>query len=181
MITIMSDFVPWLNDQLNERGWSYNELARRADVSGGSISHIMNQRKNPGYDVCVGIARALEIPPENVLRRAGLLPALPPEVEEEREMVALARRLSGQARQVILTTMRSLLGMAARPPQEAVSEPPAADEAAGPLHEWLAAQLARQLSQMRPEDQQRVFDVMKEIRAREGEQGANEGDVPVVS
>jgi transcriptional regulator with XRE-family HTH domain len=67
----MNDFVDWLNEELNERGWGQNELARRAGVSGGSISHIVNRRKNPGFDVCVGIAEAFSMPPEAVLRRAG--------------------------------------------------------------------------------------------------------------
>lgn len=101
MFTEMSDFTDWLNGELNERGWGYNELARRAGVSGGSISHIMNLRKNPGYDVCMGIAKAFEMQPEDVLRRAELLPPLPAAVEEEREAVRILRQLPPKAQTYI--------------------------------------------------------------------------------
>lgn len=66
----------WLTSEMERRGWSNSELARRADVTHTSISRAING-STPGLDVCTGIAHAFRMPPEQVLRLAGLLPPLP--------------------------------------------------------------------------------------------------------
>jgi len=77
MLTEMSEFVDWLNDELEKRGWSYNELGRRADLSSGGVSIVMTERQKPGYQFCIKVALALKDSPERVLRLAGLLPTRP--------------------------------------------------------------------------------------------------------
>jgi transcriptional regulator with XRE-family HTH domain len=69
-----NEMVVWLNEQLNERGWSMRELARRSGLSHAVISLVLSKHNAPGLDFCVGVARALDVPPENVLRMAGLIP-----------------------------------------------------------------------------------------------------------
>lgn len=70
----MDDFSSWLNEMATQNGWSGNELARRAGVTGATISNVMNERTAVTYDLCAGIAKALQVPAEDVFRRAGLLP-----------------------------------------------------------------------------------------------------------
>jgi len=67
-------FSVWICAEIDKRGWKASDLARAANVSKGTISDILNERRRPGLDVCVAIARALKYPPEDVLRIAGLLP-----------------------------------------------------------------------------------------------------------
>ncbi len=67
------DFVKWLRAEIEERGWSQNELGRRAGVSSGGISLILSRQRRPSPGVCRGIARVLEIPEETVFRKAGIL------------------------------------------------------------------------------------------------------------
>jgi transcriptional regulator with XRE-family HTH domain len=67
-------FSVWICAEIVKRGWKASDLARAANVSKGTISDILNERRRPGLDVCVAIARALKYPPEDVLRIAGLLP-----------------------------------------------------------------------------------------------------------
>ena len=67
-------FSVWVHAEIDKRGWKASDLARAANVSKGTISDILNERRRPGLDVCVAIARALKYPPEDVLRIAGLLP-----------------------------------------------------------------------------------------------------------
>ncbi len=67
-------FATWLEFQLKEHNISQSELARRAGVTRGAINGILMGARGPGVDLCKGIAKALEIPPEQVLRAAGLLP-----------------------------------------------------------------------------------------------------------
>jgi transcriptional regulator with XRE-family HTH domain len=67
-------FANWLEEQLKEQNISQSELARRAGVTRGAINNILQGQKGPGVDLSNGIARALDLPEEIVLRVAGLLP-----------------------------------------------------------------------------------------------------------
>jgi transcriptional regulator with XRE-family HTH domain len=92
--------VKWLTKQVEERGWTYNELGRRAGLSSGHISLVTTERQKPGYEFCVKIAQALQQPPEKVLRLAGLLPDLPGPEEDITfgELLEIMRRLSPEER-----------------------------------------------------------------------------------
>lgn len=70
------DFSDWLTEELNSRGWTYSELARRAEISHSTVSTVVSRASRPGPDFCLGIARAFSLPPEEVFRKAGLLPSL---------------------------------------------------------------------------------------------------------
>lgn len=98
----MEDFSKWLLGELNKRGWTQAELARRAEITPAQISRVLSRTQQPGPDTCAGIARALAITPEEVLRRAGYLPTEPPEVAEEKRLQYLFRRLSPSARKETL-------------------------------------------------------------------------------
>lgn len=103
-----TDFDAWLIRELNERGWSNSELARRAGVVPSTVSMILSGQKRPGLEFCVGVARALRMPPEVVLRRAGLLPSLPDPVEEEQEAVGILRGLTDSARRTVMQMLRGV-------------------------------------------------------------------------
>ena len=72
-----NELPEWLLAKLNELGLSQRQLAARAGVSQGTISHIINGTRRAGADVCVSLARAFNIPPETVLHKAGILPTEP--------------------------------------------------------------------------------------------------------
>lgn len=71
----MTDFSLWLGQELERRGWSRSEAARRGEISPSSLDKVMGGFGNPGTRFCRGIARAFQISPEEVYRLAGLLPA----------------------------------------------------------------------------------------------------------
>lgn len=70
----MNNLFTWMNDEMNERGWSYAELARRSGLSPSTISLTNSGRNSATWDFCLAIANAFGEPPENVFRIAGLLP-----------------------------------------------------------------------------------------------------------
>lgn len=104
----MDAFVTWLTEELDKRGWSGSELARRAGLVPSTVSTVITGAKRPGLDFCVGVARALGVMPEQVLRLAGLLPPAPASVVEENEALSLLRELSGGERSVVLRQLRAL-------------------------------------------------------------------------
>ena len=67
-------FSEWLQSQLDLREWTQADLARHSKVTQTHISRIMNGARQPGPDAITGIARALKLPAEEVMRQAGLLP-----------------------------------------------------------------------------------------------------------
>lgn len=100
------EFIDWLTEELNERGWSLNELARRAGLTGSMVSLVLSDQRNPGPDFCSGIAAALGYDDVSVFRKAGLLRSVPPPVADEDEMSRLFRRLSSHQRDDVLELMR---------------------------------------------------------------------------
>ncbi|MFQ5613980.1 MAG: helix-turn-helix domain-containing protein [Anaerolineae bacterium] len=102
-----NDFVTWLTKEIEKRGWSNSELARRANLVPSTISMVLNGDKRPGLDFCNGVARALNHPPEAIFRLAGLLPPDPDMDPEEKEALHLFRQLGDAERKRILQAMRA--------------------------------------------------------------------------
>lgn len=105
-IMLAMKFSDWLLNWLNKKGWNQSELATRAGVTRTAISDVLSGRRNPGTDLCIAIARALNIPPETVFRAAGLLPPVPSDTEYQEEFFHLLSQLSPQERQEILELLR---------------------------------------------------------------------------
>lgn len=67
----------WINAQLNERGWSRSEAARRGDFSPSTLDKVIGGFSRPGPKLCTGLARAFGVPPDDVFRLANILPTKP--------------------------------------------------------------------------------------------------------
>jgi transcriptional regulator with XRE-family HTH domain len=93
-------FPRWLNEQMNSRGWSVRETARRGGISHTPISFVLSGEQ-PSFETCVALARAFNLQPETVLRKAGLLPEVPDTNELAREVYLLGL-LSEEDRQEVL-------------------------------------------------------------------------------
>ena len=71
----MENFGNWLLNAMKEAGiTSQSELARRAGLSKGTISNLINGTKGVGNDSLSSIARALHLPPELVYEKASVFP-----------------------------------------------------------------------------------------------------------
>ncbi|MBN1890428.1 MAG: helix-turn-helix transcriptional regulator [Thermoflexales bacterium] len=103
-------FVNWLNGEIETRGWSYRELARRGGLSHGSISLVANGQQ-PGPKVCIGIAQAFGISTSEVLYRAGHLPTAPRSGEDPttRELMDIIKFLDDKDLGMLLRMAQALL------------------------------------------------------------------------
>jgi len=79
-------FSQWVLEQMKSRDWSQAELARQSGLSRTAISDVISGKTDPGYHLCVSIGGALELPSENVMRVAGLLPPYP-DIDEDIERI----------------------------------------------------------------------------------------------
>lgn len=104
-----TDFPAWLQEEMNERGWNQSDLARSSNLTQGAISNVLNKTREPGYDFCVGIARAFDIPVETVFRRAKILPEKTNLDEDLDELVFIANRMTLYERRRLLAIARVLL------------------------------------------------------------------------
>ena len=99
----MEKLIEFLKAELSSRGWSHRELARRAGVSPTSVSGTINSHRPAGSDFCKKIATALDVPPERVLRIAGLLPAVPDENSDTRAIIDMLHNMTAlQQRDVLV-------------------------------------------------------------------------------
>lgn len=93
-MTMNIDFTEWLTKELTVKGWDQAELSRRSGITTAHISRIMTGQRHPGTEALSGIAHALRLPPEDLFRRAGLLPMpVNATVDDRRSMQDLVRKL----------------------------------------------------------------------------------------
>lgn len=85
-------FQDWLTSELKARDWTQSELSRRSGVTRGAISNVLKNRE-PGPDLCRGIANAFHLPPEDVFRIAGLLPPKPGDDLKVKELNQLVQKM----------------------------------------------------------------------------------------
>ena len=103
-------FIAWLDAELAQRRWSYHQLARRSGLSHSMLSRV-RRGGAPGWSLCRAVAAALDLPPEQVLRQAGLLPPVSPEQAEYEAFRHLLAQLSGEDRQELLEIARLKLNL----------------------------------------------------------------------
>lgn len=68
------NFADWLIEEINKRNWNQSELARKSGLTRQAISHILSGRsQTPDNKSLEAIARALNFPADEVMRRAGVI------------------------------------------------------------------------------------------------------------
>lgn len=97
-----------MNEEIKKRDWSYSELARRMGVVPSNVSMVLNGHLKPTWDFCAAVSRAINLPPEEIFRRAGLLPSLPGQKTDThiQELLEMAKGLSEDDRRMVLEIVR---------------------------------------------------------------------------
>lgn len=99
-------FSEWLEYEMSKRGWSQSDLAHAAGVPRGSIGNLLRNTRKPGPELCNAIALALEIPPEEVFRKAGLLSPKPESDEKSDEIGYLFKQLTPREQEELIELAR---------------------------------------------------------------------------
>ncbi len=69
-------FIDWVFTELEKQKMTPAELARKSGISAAHLSKVFSEKRNPGCEMVVAVAIALNQPPEEVMRIAGILPKL---------------------------------------------------------------------------------------------------------
>ena len=103
------ELTRWLNLEVERRSWTREVLNQKAGLSPGTVDRVLAGQATPGWEFCLKVSWALNESPEKLFRLAGLLPSLPPAIEEELEAISLLRSLPGETRQTVISLMRDLV------------------------------------------------------------------------
>lgn len=68
-----NNFSAWLIEEMEQKGLSQRDLSRLSGLSQGAISKVINGDRNPGFSFVEGVSRALNLPVEIIMEKAGLL------------------------------------------------------------------------------------------------------------
>lgn len=100
-------FIFWIDEHLERLGWSDRQLALRAGIAPSVISKARSGLRPIGWEACLAIANALNLPPELVLQKAGHLP--PTDQADISELAHLFQQLGPEDRQRVLDIARTFL------------------------------------------------------------------------
>lgn len=109
------DFGNWLRQEVNKRQWSYAELARRSNVKTTQISRVVKGTQGAGPDLCISIAKGLELPREEVFRARGWLLNKPhdpygPQIDPRAEQLAQkVSQLPLKSREITLNLIENVI------------------------------------------------------------------------
>lgn len=95
-------FVEWINKAMRENGWYQADLAKKAGVSKATISDISAGKIEPGFSVCVRLAKALSLPVTEILRVAGLIPQISAADKAMEKLTYIFENLSEEKRKSFL-------------------------------------------------------------------------------
>ncbi|MGD8624851.1 MAG: hypothetical protein PVJ34_09955 [Anaerolineae bacterium] len=171
----------WIALEVERRDWSFERLNDRAGLAPGAVQSVMDDEATPGWEFCLKVSWALSESPEKLFRLAGLLPNLPPAIEEEFEAISLLRSLSVESRRNILGILRDLAGHARQARQgggggEANLPEGTVPSNLGPERAERIRRLAKHIVRLPQEDQERVTEAfLMLLDVREGLGVAAEG------
>ena len=79
-------------------------------MGSSTVSMVITEQHGPSVDFCVGVAKALKIPPEQVLREAGILPEGSASEDDKAatEIHDMVQRMPDDMRQQVLDYVRYL-------------------------------------------------------------------------
>lgn len=118
----LTPFGQWLLEECKSRGITQSDLSLTAGLNRSTVSLIARGYQRPRVTTCLALAGALDLPPEYVLRQAGLMsietgaPVVPPEL---RDLVDEIQALPVARRKLVLAAWRATL--------DAVTAEPAAE------------------------------------------------------
>ena len=86
----MMKFSEWIIHELNDRGWSRSEAARRGGISPSMFDKVINNSSKPGLSFMMGVSRAFGVSLIEVLERSGAYSPDPTQEEWDKIFIQLS-------------------------------------------------------------------------------------------
>ena len=109
----MESFEHWLNEEIQKRGWSQSEAARRSiTVSASMFSQVISGVARPGPDFLDGVARAFGLTRREVYSRAGRIEPEPDsETPSAKEVLNYFASLTQEHQQDVIEHAKALYAL----------------------------------------------------------------------
>lgn len=114
MTVEMDTFSAWLVQELDKRGWNQAELHRKSSLSKTVISDVIAEKALPGFEFCIGVAKAFKIPADLVMRLAGLLPATSELTSQKEQLIHLFDQLPPDEKEDLISYLQIKLTLLER-------------------------------------------------------------------
>ncbi len=99
-------FGEWLQEELNDRHLSQKEFSAISGITQSQISRIISGERGAAEKTILAIAKGLNLTPEFVFRKAGLLPQKLKVSQQTEEIIFLLEQLSQNEREEIEDLIR---------------------------------------------------------------------------
>lgn len=95
-MVMRQDLIKWVNEQINHKGWTMRELARRGEISITSVSQVLSGKAEPGAKFFQAMSKAFGVTLESVerLEGVGTLPQNRLNDPDLKDLMELAQKLS---------------------------------------------------------------------------------------
>ena len=97
-----SKITAWLQGELDDRGWSHRELARRIGMSQTAVSTVIAGEREAGWEFLARVASALNEDPETIFRLAGRLPQVKDLSDNAKRLLRAMEYLDPEIQQVVV-------------------------------------------------------------------------------
>jgi transcriptional regulator with XRE-family HTH domain len=108
-VWLSMDSKIWLQNLLDELEITSADLSKLTGIDSAVISNIINGKRKAGIDTCLRIAKALKRPPEEIYRRASLLPPSPKPDSARDEFIYIWEQLPDSEKIDLLDNARGKL------------------------------------------------------------------------
>ena len=98
-------FADWLLEEMNIRGWSQADLARKSGLTTAGISRLISGNRKAGPKTVMAIAKGLKLPAEYVFIKAGILPEKPAVTMREIRMLKVLQGMTPEEQEEMLRIM----------------------------------------------------------------------------
>ena len=104
-------FIGWLNERMQENGYSPADLAKLSGISKQAISNYLNEQRKPEAEQIVLLAKVFNLPAEDLFRIAGILPPSNKEAvpEKLKQIYELGKNASDVALDIALSTLKTAI------------------------------------------------------------------------
>lgn len=104
-----SDFVDWLDNEVQEGRLTQADIANTGLVSRSAVSLLFSRTtKSLSFEMCEAIAIASQVPLEEIYRRAGLLPPALTKDKDVQDIIDEVRTMPKQDADEVLAYVRML-------------------------------------------------------------------------
>lgn len=105
----MNPLGKYLTSELKNKHWDQVDLAHAVDISEATISRIISGQRKPSFKLCNAISKALDLPPELVLEKAGLIPKKKKQTDMVTTITHKVSMLSEKDQKVILKIIETII------------------------------------------------------------------------